>query len=261
MPLLLYCIDCSRYLRHSAAATKGVQPGEEAKREPKSPEQLAAARVELCKQYLENDSKHTLCRNIRVVLPGEGEPITNDFLQGIRAEAQHLLVVNYFQDFLRSEEYVSYLEKEREMKDSKAELASIFQQSSESTNAQILSLSVTIPDTSVLDSGGKQVVQYNIRTVVTRQRAKATSDTCKTCSKRYSEFFDFNQQLRKAYTAGAAAAAVGKGSLPGKGTPGSHQLKPSFVEERRGKLQGYLEKLVAVPELMADETVQKFLGV
>jgi hypothetical protein len=267
MPLLLYCIDCSRYFRHSAFATNGTtsNPNDE-KRVPKTEEQLAATRNELRKQYLEAEAEFTLCRNIRVVMPAAEEPMTNEFLQEIRAEAQHLLVVNYFQDFLRSEEYVNYLEKEREMKDSKAELAQVMAQQNDESNSShgpIINLEVSIPDTTITTNGGKQVVQYNIRTVAATQRGngtKGSSTNCKTCSKRYSEFFDFNLQLRKQYTKGAAAAAVGKGSLPGKGTPGGHQLKPSFVEERRSKIEAYLTKLVEVPELMADVSVLAFLN-
>jgi hypothetical protein len=230
---------------------------------PKTPEQLEATRNELRKQYLEADAQHTLCKNIRVVMPAAIEPMTNEFLQEIRAEAQHLLVVNYFQDFLRSEEYVNYLEKEREMKDSKAELARVMSQQNGDTGARIMNLEVTIPDTTIVTSGGKQVVQYNIRTMVTRQRGNGGvkgSDICKTCSKRYSEFFDFNSQLRKKYTKGAAAGAVGKGSLPGKGIPGGTQLKPSFVEERRSKLEAYLTNLAEVPELVTDASVLTFLN-
>jgi hypothetical protein len=77
------------------------------------------------------------------------------------AEAQHLLVVNYFADFLESAEYKDYLTKEQQLLDSKEALGGAF------TSAQDLqdgSLNVQITDTSFKEDRGKTVVLYHIDT-------------------------------------------------------------------------------------------------
>ena len=74
MPLLLYCIDCSRFLRHVASAAQAGAAGSSSTRrntdrEPKTAAQLKDARDGLVQRYLREDSPESLCRTIRIVLP------------------------------------------------------------------------------------------------------------------------------------------------------------------------------------------------
>jgi hypothetical protein len=92
-----FCVDYSAFLK---STTTGSSAG--------------TSRSGLHDTYFDRSSPSCLLDLIKVK-PRESGVVTNTFLQEARLEAEHLLVINHFSDFLASDEYQVYVQKLEEM--------------------------------------------------------------------------------------------------------------------------------------------------
>jgi hypothetical protein len=113
-----------------------------------------------------------------------------------------------------------------------------------------MSVSVAIKSFQNIKNGTKHFTVYNIEAVI--ELKDGTSEKI-VIARRYREFFNLHRQLLKSHT-------LVKGfGFPGKKAVG--KMNKSFIESRRKKLEKYMQKVVSVSNIFADENMQNFLGV